>query len=169
MWHSAQRPSGPRVRDCWLPLFWMSERFLVLPRHCPLSCPLATARANCYPTVAFHLCHQVAMGAQPTPRWPAGCYQARSTTLFPFAVPSFVYNGFSTLSGSEDELLMYLSPMGCHVSPPKRQIHEGWHHWVKACALWISALLLRRVCLFGCLFVCFLKSLVISAGWHPKN
>lgn len=116
VWHSAQHPSGPHVRDCWLPLLWMSEQFLVLPPHCPLSCPLATVWANWYPTVAFCLCGQVAMGAHPSPRWLAGCSLASSILLFPFTFPFIVYNGFSTLSGSEDELLMYLSPMCCHVS-----------------------------------------------------
>lgn len=112
MWHSAQPPPGPRVRDCWLPLLWMSEQFLVLPLHCPLSCPLATVWANCYTTVAFRLYH----GAHPSPRWPAGCYQASSTPIFLFAFPFIIYSGFSRLSDSEGELLMYLSPMGCHIS-----------------------------------------------------
>lgn len=44
--------------------------------------------------------------------------------------------------------------------PSTRQIHEGRRHWVKACALWSSAFLLKSFCFF--FSFAFLKSLSIS-------
>ena len=155
MWHSARHPHGSGVRGCWLPL-WMLEQFLVLHLHCPLSFPLSTVWAHCYPTIAFHLYPQGVMGAHPSPRWPAGCYQASPTTLAPF----LLFPSLSTTASPHFLALKMSFSWAYHqwatdVFPSIRQIHNGWHHWVKACAHWIPALLLRRVSAFFFFFFFF--------------
>lgn len=143
----------------------MLVQFWVVPLHCP-SFPLWTVWANCYPTTDFHLSHQVAVVALGRPLC---LYHA--TTMWSLPLDSTLLSpSLSTITSPHFPVLnvSLSSPIVnalARLSPSIRQIHEGWHHGVKACALWIPILFLRSNSFFFPLCVIFF--LIISYFQRP--